>query len=156
MRPASTRRKSLSWDRRESVYCEGCHFCQRGSPAESFDLSTSNLRCDGSNRPRNWLFDLGLRLEKASRFQTYLRSVPWTVHSSIKFLPSVLVPFLSGYSGSSLLIGKNCARPPPRITSIPSPKSNSTSCRAISRHPSSIACSGSSLLFSQFLSGKCA
>ena len=83
------------------------------------------------NVPRTWSTLLTSIWSKPVLFQTYWEFGNFSTHSWIRFRPSSLSPFKSGYSGSDSLLGISSLRPPAKITSIPSPNGYSMSCKAV-------------------------
>ena len=63
-------------------------------------------------------------------FHTYCEFGCLQTHSRIRSLPSSLLPFLSGYSGSVWFRCMRFLRPPAKMTSIPLPCGYSASCKA--------------------------
>lgn len=82
------------------------------------------------NIPITWSTFFSSILSNWFLFHTYWEFECLSSHSCIRSLPSSLLPFLSGYSGSVWFRCMRPLRPPANMTSIPSPCVYSVSCKA--------------------------
>jgi len=71
--------------------------------------------------PNTWSTFSASIFSNSVLFQTYFEFWYLSTHSLIRSLPSNLLPFLSGYSGSVWFCVMSSLRPPAKTTSIPSP-----------------------------------
>lgn len=89
-----------------------------------------------NHQPITWSTFSSSIWSKLVLFHTYSELGYLATNSWSRFLPSSLSPVFE-YSGSVSLLGINFRRPPAKITSMPSPYGNSTSCKAVTRRKKS-------------------